>query len=201
MPARLGAHLVIGLLWLLHFLPLPLLAALGRGLGGLLWRLAGSRRRIALRNLELCFPELDEVARRALAREHFALLGRSLLERGLLWFAPAARLQRLIHLKGNIKLAEQTERPVMWLLPMMASISGACLTLSLLSSSTSETESTTAPTTRPRMLSTITTVKLLYSALSQLNFRRRSTIGTITPRRLTTPLKKGAELAMRVGSS
>ncbi|MDT8999677.1 lipid A biosynthesis acyltransferase [Paucibacter sp. APW11] len=113
----LGAQLFIGLLWLLHFLPLPLLAALGRGLGGLLWVLARSRRRIALRNLELCFPELDGARREALAREHFAWLGRSFLERGLLWFASPARLQRLMRIKGNIKLAEETEQPIMWLLP------------------------------------------------------------------------------------
>lgn len=115
--SRLVARLLIGLLWLLHFLPLPLLAALGRGLGGLLWLLARPRRRIALRNLELCFPDKTAAERRALAREHFGWLGRSLLERGLLWFASAERLQRLLRIKGNIKLAEQSEAPVMWLLP------------------------------------------------------------------------------------
>jgi KDO2-lipid IV(A) lauroyltransferase len=56
--------------------------------------LAGSRRRIALRNLELCLPELDAAERQALVREHFGWLGRSLLERGLLWYASAERLKR-----------------------------------------------------------------------------------------------------------
>ena len=79
--------------------------------------------------------------------------------------------------------------------------SGAGLISSLCSSSTSETESTTAPTTRPRTLSTTTTVKVLYSADWQLSFRRRSMIGTITPRRLTTPLMNEGALAMRVGCS
>jgi len=113
---RLGAHLLIGLLWLFHFLPLSVQAALGQGLGALLWRLAGSRKRIALRNLELCFPEKSAAERTALAREHFGWLGRSLLERGLLWFASAERLNRLIHTKGDFALAER-EGPVMWLLP------------------------------------------------------------------------------------
>lgn len=113
----MSARLLIGLLWLLHFLPLGRLAALGRGLGRLLWWLAGSRRRIALRNLELCFPELPAAEREALAREHFAMVGRSLLERGLLWFASPERLQRLIRIKGNIRLAEQTPGAMMWLLP------------------------------------------------------------------------------------
>ena len=117
MLGRFFARLLIGLLWLLHFLPLSALVTLGRGLGALLWRLAQSRRRIALRNLELCFPELDAPAREALAREHFALMGRSFLERGLLWFASPERLQTLVHIEGDLGLADRSERPVMWLLP------------------------------------------------------------------------------------
>ncbi len=78
----------LGLLWLLHWLPLALLAPLGVGLGRLLHAFAGGRRRVALRNLELCLPELPEAERRALARRHFEWLGRSILERGLLFHAP-----------------------------------------------------------------------------------------------------------------
>jgi KDO2-lipid IV(A) lauroyltransferase len=113
----LGTRLLLGLMWLLHCLPLPVLAALGRGLGRLLWRLGRSRRRIALRNLELCFPEQTPAQRKALAREHFQWLGRSILERSLLWFAPAERLRRLIRVEGDVRLAERSPRPVMWLVP------------------------------------------------------------------------------------
>ena len=113
----LGARLVLALLWLLHGLPLGQQAALGRGLGALLHALAGSRRRIALRNLELCFPVWSEQRRRAMVREHFRWLGRSILERGLLWHAPVARLRRLIRVEGDVQLAERSERPVMWLVP------------------------------------------------------------------------------------
>ena len=131
MLSRFGARCLIALLWVLHFLPLPLLAALGQSLGALLWRLAAARRRIALRNLELCFPELTSTARTALAREHFGWMGRSLLERGLLWFASAERLQRLVQVKGNILLAEQSDAPVMWWLPHFAGLewSGPALML------------------------------------------------------------------------
>ena len=61
-------RLALGILWLLQWLPLPLLAALGTGLGRLLYRLAGSRRRIALRNLELCFPDMPLAERQAVVR-------------------------------------------------------------------------------------------------------------------------------------
>ena len=72
--------------------------------------------------------------------------------------------------------------PVMKLVSTAEFISGAGLIVCASSASTSDTESTTAPTTRPLTFSTITTVKLLYSAVSQPSFRRRSTIGTMTPR-------------------
>jgi len=113
----LGSRILLGLFWLLHWLPLPLLAAVGRTLGRLLHALAGSRRKIALRNLELCFPEMPESERRALAKEHFQWLGRSMVERGLLWFAPVSRLKRLIHVEGDVTLAERSDRAVMWLVP------------------------------------------------------------------------------------
>ena len=105
------------MLWLLHWLPLSVQAALGRGLGRLLYAFAGTRRRIALRNLELCFSEQTSAQREQLAREHFQWLGRSILERGLLWYASPARLKRLIQVEGDVGLAERSERPVMWLVP------------------------------------------------------------------------------------
>jgi Kdo2-lipid IVA lauroyltransferase/acyltransferase len=115
--AHLGARLSLALLWLVHLLPFAVQAALGRAVGLLLFRLAGSRRRIALRNLQLCLPELDEARRTAIAREHFQWLARSLLERGLLWYAPVGRIKPLIHIEGDVGLADRSERPVMWLVP------------------------------------------------------------------------------------
>lgn len=111
------ARVVLGLVWLLSWLPLGLLAPIGRGLGHLMHALAGERRRVARTNLALCLPELDAAARDALVREHFAFTGRSLLERGLLWHAPEARLKRLIHVEGDVGFAERHDGPVMWLVP------------------------------------------------------------------------------------
>jgi len=123
----LGSRILLSLFWLLHWLPLAALAAVGRGLGRLLYVLAGSRRKIALRNLELCFPEKSEAERCALAKEHFLWLGRSILERGVLWFASVDRLKRLIHVEGDVTLAERSDRAVMWLVPhfMALDVAGA----------------------------------------------------------------------------
>ena len=111
------ARAVLGLLWLLQRLPLRLQAALGRGLGRLLHALASGRRQVALRNVALCLPDWDEGRRRQLVREHFQWLARSLLERGLLWYASPARLKALIQVEGDVGLAERIDKPVMWLVP------------------------------------------------------------------------------------
>jgi KDO2-lipid IV(A) lauroyltransferase len=117
----LGARLLLGLVWALHLLPLGAQAALGRGLGTVMHALAGSRRRVALRNVELCLPELSVAGRQALVREHFQWLARSLLERALLWHASPERLRRLIRVEGDIHLAERLAAAggpaVMWLVP------------------------------------------------------------------------------------
>jgi Kdo2-lipid IVA lauroyltransferase/acyltransferase len=113
----MASRLLLALLWLTHLLPLRAQAAIGSAFGALLHRWAGRRRRVALRNLAWCFPELDEAARERLAREHFRWLGRSLLERGLLWYASPQRLRRLIRVEGDVALAERSDRAVMWLVP------------------------------------------------------------------------------------
>lgn len=118
MAGRLGAWLLLALVWLLHWLPLPVLAALGVGLGRMLHGLAGSRRRIALRNLELCLPGLTLAERQAIVRRHFEWFARTFLERGLLWHASPERLKRLIRVEGDIGWGERhPDRALMWLVP------------------------------------------------------------------------------------
>jgi len=123
----LTSRALLTLLWLLHWLPLGVLALLGNGLGRLSWHLVSSRRKVALRNLELCFPELSSAERVRLAREHFRWLGRSFLERGLLWYGSPARLRRLIRVDGDVGLADRSDKPVMWLAPhfMALDVAGA----------------------------------------------------------------------------
>jgi Kdo2-lipid IVA lauroyltransferase/acyltransferase len=71
---------------LLARLPWGLQRALGRMLGVVLRKVLARRRRIAERNLSLCFPQLDEHARAALLRRHFAALGTAIFEFGRAWW-------------------------------------------------------------------------------------------------------------------
>jgi len=113
------SRLLVAALWLLHFLPLSLLAACGNTLGNAFFVLARRRRHIVLVNLRLCFPELDEVQQWQLARAHFRVLARSALERGLLLWASPARLSRLLRVDGaeHVRTLLAAGRPVLMLTP------------------------------------------------------------------------------------
>jgi KDO2-lipid IV(A) lauroyltransferase len=126
------ARLVLGFLWLLSWLPLAVQAAIGRSLGRLLWVAAGSRRRIALRNLELTMPELGAEERKRIAYDNFQWIARSILERGLLWHASHDRLKRLIHVEGDIGFAARTPGAVMWLVPHFVALDVAGVATQLL---------------------------------------------------------------------
>ncbi|MBK1680328.1 lipid A biosynthesis acyltransferase [Rhodocyclus tenuis] len=116
---------LVGLLWLLHWLPLPALRALGAVLGRLLFAIGRERRRVALLNLRLCFPELEEAARRDLARRHFIAFARAFLDRTLLWWAPRSRLESIIRLEGREHLTAADGQPTILLAPHFVGLDAA----------------------------------------------------------------------------
>ena len=125
------ARALLMLVWTLHIWPLAWQAALGRATGRVLHRWAHQRRRVALRNVELCLPELTLPERQQLVREHFQWLARSLIERAVLWYASSERLKSLIQIEGDVHLAENSQRPVMWLVPhfLAVDVAGAATQL------------------------------------------------------------------------
>lgn len=107
----------LAVVWLLRLLPLAVLAPLGRALGILLYLLGRERRKVALTNLRLCFPDWIEPRRRRVARAHFQAFGRSLLEHGILWWSSRARVQRLVRVEGVEHWQATGGRPVILLAP------------------------------------------------------------------------------------
>jgi KDO2-lipid IV(A) lauroyltransferase len=100
---------LLAIMWLLHWLPLPVLGRFASAIGSLLFLLMRSRRNIALTNFRLCMPELGEAERVALAR--------SVWERAILWWAPESRLRRLIQVDPALPLAAMAARPTILLCP------------------------------------------------------------------------------------
>ncbi len=104
-PTWLGMAALRAICWLPHRIRL----SIGRLIGRLAERLAGGRRAVVRRNIELCFPDLAAKERNALATRHFEALGMSLIEMGLgRWasdrtHAKIARLEGLEHLQAALE--------------------------------------------------------------------------------------------------
>lgn len=119
------------LMWLLHWLPLPVLGRVGDGVGILVFWVVKSRRHIALTNLRLCFPERSEGERRAIARQHFQAYTRSMLERSILWWASERRLRRLIVVEPRLPLSTIQSGPAIFLCPHFVSLDVAGVAVAL----------------------------------------------------------------------
>ena len=64
-------------------LPFPILVFLGTGMGLLVFSLPSSRKRIAQKNIEVCFPNLSSDEQYALLRKNFISMGIAIMEVGL----------------------------------------------------------------------------------------------------------------------
>ncbi|ROH86478.1 LpxL/LpxP family Kdo(2)-lipid IV(A) lauroyl/palmitoleoyl acyltransferase [Stagnimonas aquatica] len=90
----------LGLMRLLHLLPITWQLAFGEALGRRLGRMLGSRRRIVRANLAVAFPAQNAAQREAMVDAHFAALGRGLFEAALAWWSSDARLRGLGTVEG-----------------------------------------------------------------------------------------------------
>lgn len=84
------------LLRLVALLPLPVLHAFGHFTGWLFWQLSHKRKRIALRNIARCLPELSPREQEALARHVLRQECMALWEMPYIWFGPTGRTRAKI---------------------------------------------------------------------------------------------------------
>jgi KDO2-lipid IV(A) lauroyltransferase len=114
---KLGTALGVLVLWLVHFLPLPWIGALGAALGSLLYRFG--RGRVTRINLALCFPEMSERERHALGLRHFRMLGRNALELSIMVWGSEAQLLKLTRHEGleHLHAAAADGHPVIAVAP------------------------------------------------------------------------------------
>lgn len=127
----MGVRLLVGLVWLLSWLPFRVLAALGWLVGSLIYLLPTSRRRIGEVNLRLCLPELPPAERRRVLRRHFVAIVQMLLEYGYNWFASPERLRRLVRIEGLEHLRALEGRNVILMMPHFTGLDLAGLRVSL----------------------------------------------------------------------
>ncbi len=103
--------IIFFLMWIAHFLPYRALAVIGNAVGVLAFWLIPERRRVTRVNLEKCFPAMSAEEREQLARRHFRAFCRSFVDRSLLWWAPRARIERLVRIEGLEHLQAEMGKP------------------------------------------------------------------------------------------
>jgi len=119
------------LLRLIGMLPLPVVRAIGSACGSLAFVLAGSRRRVTLTNLRMCFPDWSEARRRQVARAHFRCFVASFFDRFIVWYTSAQRMRRLVELQGMENLEPWRGRPVILLAPHFVGIDAGGIRLQM----------------------------------------------------------------------
>lgn len=122
-------RIAVGIVWLLHFLPLRVFARIGSGLGGLFYYFARERRNVCLINLTRCFPQMPERERIAIAKAHFRAFGRTLLERSILWWAPRHEILRIVRVVGLDRVLALKGRPLILLAPHFVGLDAGCTRL------------------------------------------------------------------------
>ena len=113
----LASRSIFFLMWLVHFLPMAVIAAIGNAVGAAAFWLIPERRRVTRVNLEKCFPQMDPRERERLARAHFRAFCRSFIERGILWWAPRERIERVVRIEGLEHLRALGGAPAILLVP------------------------------------------------------------------------------------
>jgi KDO2-lipid IV(A) lauroyltransferase len=98
---RCAAWLLYAWMRTIVLLPLRWRLGLGKALGTLVGILLPARRRVAERNLEVCFPELGPQQRQELLKKHLQSAGAGLTETAMGWFGSKPAIRRLVRVEGE----------------------------------------------------------------------------------------------------
>jgi len=123
-------RVLFALLWLVHWLPLRALAAIGNTVGRLLYWLIPERRRVTRINLQRCFPRMPPAERERLARAAFRAFCRSFVDRTILWWGSPERIRRMVRLEG-LEHLDAAGPKVVVLAPHFAGLDAAGIRLSM----------------------------------------------------------------------
>ena len=114
-PKNWGSWCLFGVWWLISQLPFSVLLSLGKSIGLLAFKFTSSRKSIAERNIELCFPNLNPQERHKMVRDTFINLGIALMEIGIAWWWSKKRFSRLVEIEGAENLTNVSKNGVLLL--------------------------------------------------------------------------------------
>lgn len=126
-----STSLLIGLARTLSRWPRPAMCLLSGMIGRLVYVLVRRRRRIALTNLAIAFPDQSAAEREAIAKRHFKAFVISLIDRFALWEGPIKQLQHMVRVSGWSHLEEARDAgPLIVLAPHFLGLDAGGLYLS-----------------------------------------------------------------------
>ena len=96
----------IAVLWLINKLPFNAQLNLGKGLGLVLHQLASKRRQVAMTNLKLCFPNMNEAERANMTRDVFIHNGIGIIETAMAWWSDRDSFRSRVTLEGQEHLEQ-----------------------------------------------------------------------------------------------
>jgi KDO2-lipid IV(A) lauroyltransferase len=107
-------------------------ARLATVVGACLWLFVWPRRRVTLKNLRACFPQLTERERRALGRRLFRNIARGALDHSVLWCGRREDVERFVRVEGTQHLADPANRPLILLAPHFVGLDAGGLRINTL---------------------------------------------------------------------
>ncbi|MCR9277889.1 MAG: lysophospholipid acyltransferase family protein [Pseudomonadaceae bacterium] len=113
-------RLIAAVLTLLSWLPLSAARGLATTFARLAWLFKPRGARTTLTNINICFPDLAEDARRELARDSYIETVKIAFETGAVWYWPLTRIEEIVHsVEGADEFvrASNEREPLILLLP------------------------------------------------------------------------------------
>ena len=110
-------------------LPLPFWRGLGWLIGQLLYVVLGSRRKVAMVNLRLCFPEWTEEQRKQVVRKNFVVFVQTALDRIWLWHGTPELLRKRLRMVGDVEVL-RGEEPIVLFAPHFVGLDAGGMALS-----------------------------------------------------------------------
>ena len=103
-------HASVACLKLLSLLPYKVLVSIGYGLGYIAAKIPSDRNRVIRINLKLCFPNLCEAQADLLRKRHWRALGRSLVEKSIIWLGSEKQLSKMVEVQSSVDLSSRRPR-------------------------------------------------------------------------------------------
>ncbi len=122
----------IFVVYLLSWLPLEIIRYMGNLLGTIGYYLAANRRKVGLRNLSLCFPDMTEQPKQKIIKQHFKDLLTAGLEYSTVFYGSKKRIKQFVEIDnlGEVK-KYHLKRPIILLAPHFVGLELGAMRLSM----------------------------------------------------------------------